>query len=44
MVATYVLDNNLYIDEKFYNYAMTNRDIHNKLLELGLKRGDEIFA
>ena len=44
MVATYVVDNNLYIDEKFYNYAMTNRDIHNKLLELGLKRGDEIFA
>lgn len=43
-VATYLLDNNLYIDEEFYQYGMTNRDIHNKLLELGLKRNDEIFA
>ena len=44
LVDTYVLDNNLYIDELFYDYAMTNRDIHNKLLELGLTRQDEIFA
>ena len=44
LVATYVLDNNLYIDELFYEYAMTNRDIHNKLTSLGLKRNDEIFA
>ncbi|NDG51988.1 MAG: terminase, partial [Flavobacteriia bacterium] len=39
-----LLDNNLYIDEEFYQYGMTNRDIHNKLLDLGLKRNDEIFA
>ena len=26
LVATYILDNNLYIDEKFYEYAMTNRN------------------
>ena len=44
LVATYVLDNNLYIDELFYEYAMTNRDIHNKLQSLELKRQDEIFA
>tara|TARA_B110000971_G_scaffold108950_1_gene111563 strand:- start:49 stop:1026 length:978 start_codon:yes stop_codon:yes gene_type:complete len=44
LIDTYVLDNNLYIDELFYDYAMTNRDIHNKLLELGLTRQDEIFA
>ncbi len=43
-VATYLLDNNLYIDEEFYQYGMTNRDIHNKLQELGIKRNDEIFA
>lgn len=44
LVKTYVLDNNLYIDELFYQYAMTNRDIHNKLTDLGFKRNDEIFA
>tara|TARA_X000001382_G_scaffold129402_3_gene121361 strand:+ start:4386 stop:4865 length:480 start_codon:yes stop_codon:yes gene_type:complete len=44
LVKTYVLDNNLYVDELFYQYAMTNRDIHNKLTDLGFKRNDEIFA
>lgn len=44
LVATYVLDNNLYIDELFYKYAMTNRDIHNELTKLNLTRADQIFA
>ena len=44
LVATYVLDNNLYIDELFYKYGMTNRDIHNELTKLNLTRADQIFA
>ena len=44
LVETYVLGNSLYINELFYEYGMTNRDIHNKLLDLGLTRQDEIFA
>jgi len=44
LVATYVLDNNMYIDELFYKYGMTNRDIHNELTKLNLTRADQIFA
>ncbi len=44
LVATYVLENNMYIDELFYKYGMTNRDIHNELTKLNLTRADQIFA
>lgn len=44
LVMTYKSGDNLYIKELFYEYAMTNEDIHNKLLDIGFDRRDEIFA
>jgi len=44
LVFIYLLEDKLYIDEKFYQYGMTNRDIHNKFVELGFTRQTEIFA
>jgi len=44
LIFVYVLNDNLYLDEMFYQYGMTNRDIHNKLIELQLTRQTEIFA
>ena len=43
-VITYKSGDNLYIKELFYEYAMTNEDIHNKLLDIGFDPRDEIFA
>jgi phage terminase large subunit len=37
-------DTNIYCEELFYRTGMTNRDIHNELLSLGIDRRDEIFA
>jgi len=37
-------DTNIYCEELFYRTGMTNRDIHNELLGLGIGRRDEIFA
>jgi len=37
-------DTNIYCEELFYRTGMTNRDIHNELLSLGIGRRDEIFA
>ena len=44
LVFIYLLEDKLYIDEQFYQYGMTNRDIHNKFVELGFTRQTEIFA
>ena len=40
----YLHDTNLYCEEVLYRTGMTNRDIHNELLSLGINRRDEIFA
>ena len=40
----YLHDTNIYCEELFYRTGMTNRDIHNELLSLGIDRRDEIFA
>jgi phage terminase large subunit len=40
----YLHDTNLYCEEVLYRTGMTNRDIHNELLSLGVGRRDEIFA
>ena len=40
----YLHDTNIYCEELFYRTGMTNRDIHNELLSLGIGRRDEIFA
>jgi phage terminase large subunit len=37
-------DTNLYAEELVYRTGMTNRDIHNELLSLGIGRRDEIYA
>lgn len=40
----YLHDTNLYCEELLYRTGMTNRDIHNELLSLGVGRRDEIYA
>jgi len=40
----YLHDTNLYCEELLYRTGMTNRDIHNELLNLEIGRRDEIFA
>lgn len=40
----YLHDTNLYAEELLYRTGMTNRDIHNELLSLGVGRREEIFA
>ena len=44
LVFSYVYQDNLYIDELFYSYGLTNRDIKDKFVELGITRQIEIFA
>jgi len=44
LVRTYVLDDNMYVDELMYRTGMTNRDIANEMKTLGLDRSNEIFA
>lgn len=40
----YLHDTNLYAEELLYRTGMTNRDIHNELLSLGVGRREEIYA
>ena len=44
LVCTYVLDDNMYVDELIYRTGMTNRDIANEMKNLGLDRSNEVFA
>jgi len=44
LVFSYVYQDKLYIDELFYSYGLTNRDIKDKFVELGITRQIEIFA
>ena len=44
LVRTYILDDNMYVDELIYRTGMTNRDIANEMQNLGLNRSNEVFA
>jgi phage terminase large subunit len=44
LVRTYILDDNMYVDELLYRTGMTNQDIANEMKVLGLDRSNEIYA
>lgn len=44
LVATYISDQNIYVDELLYRTGLTNQDIAKELSRLGLDRRDEIYA
>lgn len=44
LVATYMLDQNIYVKELLYRTGLTNQDIAKELQRLGLDRRDEIYA
>jgi phage terminase large subunit len=44
LVRTYILDDNMYVDELLYRTGMTNQDIANEMKALGLDRSNEIYA
>ena len=44
LIAIYIHDTNLYLDEKIYRTNMTNQDIANELGRLEIGRRDEIYA
>lgn len=44
LVGTWIQGDNMYIKEFLYRTGMTNRDIHNEFVTLGINRRDEIFA
>ena len=44
LVRTYILDDNMYVEELLYRTGMTNQDIANEMKALGLDRSNEIYA
>lgn len=44
LVRTYLLEDNMYVDELLYRTGMTNQDIANEMKVLGLDRSNEIYA
>ena len=44
LVRTYLLGDDMYVDELLYRTGMTNQDIANEMKALGLDRSNEIFA
>lgn len=44
LVRTYILDDNMYVDEVLYRTGMTNQDIANEMKTLGLDRSNEVYA
>lgn len=44
LVRTYILEDNMYVDELLYRTGMTNQDIANEMKALGLDRSNEVFA
>jgi phage terminase large subunit len=44
LVRTYVLEDNMYVEELLYRTGMTNQDIANEMKALGLDRSNEIYA
>ena len=44
LVRTYILGDDMYVDELLYRTGMTNQDIANEMKALGLDRSNEIYA
>jgi phage terminase large subunit len=44
LVRTYLLGDDMYVDELLYRTGMTNQDIANEMKALGLDRSNEVFA
>jgi phage terminase large subunit len=44
LVRTYILGDDMYVDELLYHTGMTNQDIANEMKVLGLDRSNEVFA
>ena len=44
LIAVFIKNDNLYVDELIYQTGMTNRDIGNRLKSLDIKNRDEIYA
>jgi phage terminase large subunit len=44
LVCTYILEDDMYVDELLYRTGMTNQDIANEMKVLGIERSTEIFA
>ena len=44
LVETYILDQNMYVNELIYRTGMTNQDIGNEFARLKLDRRDEVFC
>ncbi len=44
LVRTYILDENMYVEELIYRTGMTNQDIAKEMQSLGLEKANEIFA
>jgi phage terminase large subunit len=44
LVRTYILGDDMYVDELLYRTGMTNQDIANEMKALGLDRSNEVFA
>jgi phage terminase large subunit len=44
LVCTYILGDDMYVDELLYRTGMTNQDIANEMKVLGLDRSNEVFA
>jgi phage terminase large subunit len=44
LVRTYLLGDDMYVDELLYRTGMTNQDIANEMKVLGLDRSNEVFA
>ena len=44
LVRTYILDDNMYVDELIYRTGMTNQDIANEMKVLGLDKANEVYA
>ena len=44
LVRTYILGDDMYVDELLYRTGMTNQDIANEMKVLGLDRSNEIYA
>lgn len=44
LVRTYILDDDMFVEELLYRTGMTNQDIANEMKVLGIERSTEIFA
>jgi phage terminase large subunit len=44
LVRTYILDENMYVEELIYRTGMTNQDIAKEMQSLGLEKQNEVYA